>query len=120
MSLQLVSDLSNEIETIADVHRNLWFKRAHVGKYLGIRDIKHNFKDFPLEYTRPRSSICSLNESEMSTRNAIRPGPKDQKNKWVIFLSRRGLLHVINKCRKPTPNLINLTKCLGVELHKNS
>ena len=72
MSLQLVSDLSNEIETIADVHRNLWFKRVHVGKYLGIRDIKHNFKDFPLECTRPRSSICSLNECEMSARNAIR------------------------------------------------
>ena len=72
MSLQLVSDLSNEIETIADVHRNLWFKRVHVGKYLGIRDIKHNFKDFPLECTRTRSSICSLNECEMSARNAIR------------------------------------------------
>ena len=26
---------------------------------------------------------------------------------------------MINKCRKPTPNLINLTKCLGIELHKN-
>ena len=26
---------------------------------------------------------------------------------------------MINKCRKPTPNLINLAKCLGTELHKN-
>ena len=24
-----------------------------------------------------------------------------------------------NKCRKPTPNLVNLTKCLGIELYKN-
>ena len=54
----------------------------------------------------------------MSTRNAINPGDKDQQNKWDIFLSRRGFLYMINKCRKPTPNLINLTKCLEVELHK--
>ena len=46
MSLQLVSDLSNEIETIVGVDGNLWFKRAHVGKYLDIKDIKHNFRDF--------------------------------------------------------------------------
>ena len=25
---------------------------------------------------------------------------------------------MISKCRKLTPNLINLTKCLGIELHK--
>ena len=31
----------------------------------------------------------------------------------------RGVLYVINKCRKPTPHLINLTKCLEIELHKN-
>ena len=26
---------------------------------------------------------------------------------------------MINKSRKPTTNLINLAKCLGIELHKN-
>ena len=36
-----------------------------------------------------------------------------------FFLSRRGVLYVINKCRKLTPNLINLTKCRGIELYKN-
>ena len=81
MPLQLVSDLSNEIETMVDVDGNLWFNRAHVGKYLDIKDIKHNFKDFPSHYICPRSSICSLNECEMSTRIAVRPRPKDQKNK---------------------------------------
>ena len=73
MYLHSVSDLSNEIETIVNVDGNLWFKRAHVGKYLGIRDIRHNFRDFPLHYTHSRSSICSLNECKMSPRNAIRP-----------------------------------------------
>ena len=52
MSLQLVSDLSNETETIVGVDGNLWFKRAHVGKYLDIKDIKHNFRDFLSHYTR--------------------------------------------------------------------
>ena len=32
MSLQSVSDLSNEIETIGDVNENIWFKQAHVGE----------------------------------------------------------------------------------------
>ena len=119
MSLQLVSDLSNETETIVGVDGNLWFKRAHVGKYLDIKDIKHNFKDFLSHYTRCSPSTCSLNECEMSTSNAIRSGPKDQKNKCDIFLLRRGVLYVIKKCRKPTPNLINLTKCHSIELHKS-
>ena len=119
MSLQLVCELSNEIETIVDADRNLWFKTADLGKYLGIRNIRYNFKDFPSGYTHPRPFSCSLNECAMSTRNAIRPRTKDQENEWDIFLSRRGLLYVINKCRKPTPDLINLTGCLGTELYKN-
>ena len=119
MSFQLVSNLSNEIETIVDVDRNIWFKRAYVRKYLDIRNMRGNYRDFPSHYTRLRSSNRALNECEMSTGNAIKPVPKDQKNKWGTFLSRRVGLYVINKCRKPTLNLINLTKCLGIELHKN-
>ena len=111
--------MSNEIETIVDVDENLWLKRSHVGKYIGIKDMKHNFKDFPSHYTRLRSSIRGLNECEMSTRNAIKPGRKDQKNEWDIFLSKRGLLCVINKCRKPTHNLKILADFAEVELQKN-
>ena len=79
-ALQLVSDLSNEIGAIVDVDGNLWFKRADLRKYLDIKNIRHNFKDFPSDYIPPRSSICLLNECEISTRNSIRPGCKDQKN----------------------------------------
>ena len=85
MSLQLVSDLSNETETIVDVDGNLWFKRAHVGKYLDIKDIKHNFKDFLSHYTHCSFSTCSLKECEMSTRNAIRPGPRIRKINVIFF-----------------------------------
>ena len=28
-------------------------------------------------------------------------------------------MYVIKKCRKPTPYLINLTKCLGIKFHKS-
>ena len=87
MSLQTVNNLSNKIETIVDVDKDLWFKRTHIGKYLGIRDIKANYSDFPSHYTRPRFSIYALNECEMSTRSSVKPGRKDQQNKWDIFLS---------------------------------
>ena len=56
---------------------------------VGIKDIKHNFKNFPSHYTRLRSSIRALNEYEMSTRNAIKPGCKDQKNEWDIFFIKK-------------------------------
>ena len=71
------------------------------------------------------TSLGGLDKCEMLARQELVPihttwsRRKDQKNKWDIFLSRRGVLHVINKYRKPTPNLINLTKCLGIDLHKN-
>ena len=45
--------------------------------------------------------------------------PEISKIKGTFFLSERGLMYVINKCRKLTRNLINLTRCVGIELHKN-
>ena len=115
MSLQLVNNLSNEIETILDVDRNSWFKRVHVEKCWGIEDF--------------RTSLNGLDKCEMRIRKDFNPtyqypigwpGSKDQQNKTDIFLSKQGLLHVINKCRKPTPNLINLTKCLKLSFAKTS
>ena len=79
--------------------------------------MRDNYRYFPSQYTRLGSWICALNECKMFTRNAIKPGRKDQQKK-DIFLSRRGVLYVINKCRKPTHNLINLTKHIGIELQE--
>ena len=115
MSLQSVSDLSNEIETIVDVDENLWVKRAHVGKFLGIVNIYRSMA----KLTDEDQKTWALLQAEGGVQPYPWPGRKDQKNEWDIFLSRRGVLYVINKCRKPTPNLINLAKCLGTELHKN-
>ena len=77
MSLKLFSILSNEIETIVDVDGNISFKQAHVGKYLGIRNIRDNYSNFPSHNSRPRSSIHVLNEREISTTNSINPESKD-------------------------------------------
>ena len=85
MSLQSVSDLSNKMERIVDVDKNLWFKRSHVGKYLGIRNIRDNYRDFLSHFTRLKYLIRGLNECEMSTINAINPGRKDEKIEWDIF-----------------------------------
>ena len=105
MPLQLVNGLSNEIETIVDKNRRPWLKREHVGKFL--------------DQERILMSVKGLDDCEMPTRRAVKPGPKDQQNKTDIFLLKQGLLYVINKSRKPTPNLINLTKYLGIQFHKN-
>ena len=42
------------IETLFDEQNQPLFKRADLGKYLGIENIKHNFKEFPSHYTRSR------------------------------------------------------------------
>ena len=45
------------IETFFDEQNQPLFKRVDLGKYLGIENIKHNFKDFPSHYTRSRSEV---------------------------------------------------------------
>ena len=45
------------IEMLFDEQNQPLFKRAGLGKYLGVQNVKHNFKDFPSHYTRPRSDL---------------------------------------------------------------
>ena len=48
MSLELFHEVpAGAIETLFDEQNHPLFKRADLGNYLGIEDIKHNFKDFP-------------------------------------------------------------------------
>ena len=42
------------IETLFDDQNQPWFTRADLGRYLGIRNIRDNFKDFPLHLTCTR------------------------------------------------------------------
>ena len=45
------------IETLFNYQNQPLFKRADLGKYLGIKNIGDNFKDFPSHYTSPRLRI---------------------------------------------------------------
>ena len=48
MSLELFHEVpAGAIETLFDEQNQPLIKRADLGKYLGIEDIKHNFKDLP-------------------------------------------------------------------------
>ena len=58
MSLELFHEVpAGAIETLFDEQNQPLFKRADLGKYLDIENIKNNFKDFPLLHTHPRSEI---------------------------------------------------------------
>ena len=48
MSLELFHEVpAGAIETLFNEQNQPLFKRADLGKYLGIEDIRHNFRDFP-------------------------------------------------------------------------
>ena len=89
-SLLNVSNSSNkskefslkDTRVFVDCEEQNWFKRAHVGKFLGIEDI--------------RTSLNGLEKCEILTRQELVPtrrttpswsGPKDQHTRWKIPLS---------------------------------
>ena len=85
-----------DIEVFVDKKEQNWFKRAHVGKYLGIEDI--------------RTSLNDLEKCEILTRQELVPArrasqvwsePKDQQNKTDKFLSAFGIMCAIIKSKKP-------------------
>ena len=58
MSLALFNSVSaGAIKILYDDQSQPWFERAGLGRFLGIRNIRDNFKDFPLHLTRTRSKI---------------------------------------------------------------
>ena len=84
-----------DIEVLVDSEEKNWFKRADVGKFLGIEDI--------------RTSLNGLEKCEMLTRQELVPtwcitpgwpGPKDEQNKTDKFLSVFGFMHIIVNSRK--------------------
>ena len=78
------------IEVFVDSKKQNWFKRGHIGKFLGIHDIW--------------TSLNGLQKCEMFTRQELVPGgrvtsgfsaPKDQQNKTDKFLSVFGVMYAI-------------------------
>ena len=84
-----------DIEVSVDSEEQNWFKRAHVGKFLGIENIW--------------TSLNDLDKCEMLTRQELVPtrhspspwsGPNDQQNKTDKFLSFFGVMYVIVNSKK--------------------
>ena len=48
------------IETLFDEQNQPLFKKDDLGKYVGIRNVRDNFKEFSLHHARPRSEIKSV------------------------------------------------------------
>ena len=95
-SLLNVSNASNKPEEVfVDSEEQNWFKRVHVGKFLGIENI--------------RTSLNDLEKCEILTRQELVPtvrrttgwsGPKDQQNKTDKFPSVFGVKYAIVNSQK--------------------
>ena len=98
-----VSNVSNkpeefilkDIEVLVDSEEQNWFKRAHLGKFLGLKHID--------------TLVEGLDKCEMPARNDIKaatygvggwPGPKDHQSKTDKFLSAFAVIYVIVKSSK--------------------
>ena len=82
-----------------------------MGKFLGFKHLDTSVEDLDRREIRAGNDFDSAHAMGWS-------GPKDQQSKTDIFQSKRGLLHVINQCRKPTHNLKILAGLAGDELPK--
>ena len=77
------------------------FKRADLGKYLGIEKVKDNFKNFPSHYACTRSEI----EGTCLT------GPLERaKNSHDLFINLDGSIEMVVRSKKPRAKA--LVKCL--------
>ena len=93
MSLELFHKVpAGAIETLFDEQNQPLFKRADLGKYLGIRTKGDNFKDFPSHYTRHRSEIEAAGLTAPLGRT---------KNLHDIFINLDGSIEMAVRSKKP-------------------
>ena len=93
MSLELFHKVpAGAIETLLNDKNQSLFKRVDLGKYLGIEDIRHNFKDFPSHYTHPSSGL------EAGSRT---PALRKTKNPHDIFINLDGSIEMAVRSKKP-------------------
>ena len=84
-----------DIEVFVDKKEQSWFKRAHVGKFLGIENIQTSLNDFE------KCEILTTQElvpTRYST--SLWTGPKGHQNKTDKFLSAFGVMYVIVNSKK--------------------
>ena len=83
MSLELFHEVpARAIETLFDAQNQPLFKIADLGKYLGIRNIKDNFKEFSSHHARPRPEITTSSSSSQDHQQAI-----EEKDATITLLN---------------------------------
>ena len=93
MSLELFNKVpAGAIETLFHEQKQPLFERADLGKYLSIENIKHNFKDFPSHYTRPRSDLVGRDLTVPLGR---------AKNSHDVFINLDGSIEMAGRSKKP-------------------
>ena len=79
-------------ERLFDDQNQLLFKSADLGKYLGVEDIRHNFKDFP--------SHCAHLRSDLEAGGRA-PSLRKTKNPHDIFINLAGSIEMAVRSKKP-------------------
>ena len=80
----------NDIEMLVDSEEQNWFKRAHVGKSLGLENIRTSLNDLD------KCEILTKQELIPTRRSTSPwPGPKDQQSNTDKFFSFFGVIYVI-------------------------
>ena len=92
MSLQLVSNLSNEIETLFNEQNQPLFKRAELGKYLGIINIRDNFNELSSHHASPQSEIEGISVTDTLGK---------AKNPHDIFINLDSAIEIAVRYKKP-------------------
>ena len=108
MGLELFHEVpAGAIEMLFDDQNQPLFKRADLGKYLGIRNTRDNFKDFPSHYTRLRSEIEGVGSTNSLGRT---------KNPHDIFINLDGSIEIAAQSKKcKTVTLIKWLTKKGIE-----
>ena len=93
MSLELFHKVpAGAIETLFDEQNQPLFKRADLGKYLGIRNIRDNFKEFSWHHASPRSEIEGVPPYKTFGR---------AKNHHDIFINLDSAIEIAVRSKKP-------------------
>ena len=94
MSLSIFN-VAGAIEVLFDEQNQPWFKRAHVGKYLGHAHINTSLEGLNSVESRPRSAFGASYRTTVGW-----SGAKCEQCKTDVFLSIYGVMHVVVNCRK--------------------
>ena len=107
MSLSLFNAaLVGAIEVLFDVNNQPLFKRADLGRYLDIKDIRHMFKDVSTK------SRCDINGGGRGSE----PLPKQGQNDHDVFVSLDSALEITVRSKKT--RALALVKWLALRVLK--